>query len=137
MKQILILCGHLGKDPELRHTKKGTPVANLSLACKSGWGERERTTWFRCSAFNKRAEALAEYASKGDLLLVRGFLEVENVKDKETGEQRPGFWLNVIVDEFTFLASKEKKHSSATPEMGTDTEFDNFDPEEEDDDIPF
>ena len=132
MKQVLILIGHLGQDPEARTTQNGTNVANFTMACKSGWGERERTTWFRCTAFNKRAEALINYATKGDLIMVRGTLELEKVKE----EHGKGFWVNTIVDEWTFLNAKGKKDKSPsqTPPMAKDQDFDAG---EEDSDLPF
>ena len=57
----VILVGNLGKDPEIRRTQDGRPIANLSVATSDTWrdkatGERkERTEWHRVVIFNEGA----------------------------------------------------------------------------------
>ena len=70
MVNKVILVGRLGRDPELRHTQGGQPVANFTLATNERWtskdGERqERTEWHRIVAWGKLAELCGEYLSKG------------------------------------------------------------------------
>lgn len=63
----------LGRDAEVRYTPDGTPVANLSLAFsygKKGTDGKRPTQWVDGSLWNKRAEALAQYLTKGTLLAV-------------------------------------------------------------------
>ena len=50
LNKVLII-GHLGREPEMRFTASGRPVASFSFATTSGWtktdGERqEETDWF-------------------------------------------------------------------------------------------
>lgn len=74
------LCGRLGQDPEIRHLPNGMAVANLSLATKESWkdkntGEKkEKTEWHRIVVWGKLAEVAGEYCKKGQQLLVQGKL---------------------------------------------------------------
>lgn len=85
--------GRLGDDPVLRFTPSGHAVANFSIGHtprrKQGdeWVDGE-TVWMRCSIWRDDAEALANVATKGDLVLVTGALESRSWDDKETGQKR-------------------------------------------------
>ena len=85
--------GRLGDDPVLRFTPSGHAVANFSIGHtprrKQGdeWVDGE-TVWMRCSIWRDDAEALANAATKGDLVLVTGALESRSWDDKETGQKR-------------------------------------------------
>src|SRR2546421_8102673 len=68
----VILVGNLGKDPEIRRTQDGRPIAHLSVATSDTWrdkatGERrERTEWHRVVIFNEQICRIAEqYLKKG------------------------------------------------------------------------
>lgn len=67
------LCGHLGRDPEIRYSRAGDPIANLSVGCsyrvKKGGDWQEETEWVKVVAFNKMAEQ-AQEMRKGDLVVV-------------------------------------------------------------------
>jgi single-strand DNA-binding protein len=83
------IIGHLGNDPEMRHTQKGTPVASFSVASSRRWtgqdGQQgEETVWFRVSAWNRLGEICNQYLSKGSKVYVEGQL----TPDKETGGPR-------------------------------------------------
>src|SRR6185295_10235805 len=83
------LIGHLGHDPELRYTSKGTAVLNLRMATSRRWRDRdsdevkERTEWHRVVLFGKRAETLGEYAKKGTQLYVEGSLQTRDWTDRD------------------------------------------------------
>ena len=70
----LYLIGHIGQDPELRHTAAGLPIVNLSVATnrseKKGTEWTEVADWHRITAFDKTAEYLAKYAKKGGVIAV-------------------------------------------------------------------
>ena len=77
MYQRTIVVGNLGRDPELRYTPDGTPVASFSVAANRRWtdrdgGQQEKTTWFRVSAFGRQAEICNQYLAKGRLVVVEG-----------------------------------------------------------------
>lgn len=85
----VILVGNLGRDPELRHTTNGTPVANFTLATTDRWsdptsGERkERTEWHRIVVWGKQAEVAGEYLRKGKQVYVEGSLQTREWTDRE------------------------------------------------------
>ncbi len=68
--------GRLGSDPELRYTPSGTAVANFSLATDVGWCDNKSTVWFRVNAWDKQAEFVNQYLTKGRTVLVVGELSL-------------------------------------------------------------
>jgi single-strand DNA-binding protein len=64
----------IGKDAVLRHTQAGKPVLGFSAAFDTGFGDRKQTNWLDCSLWGERGEKLAEYLTKGTLILVEGDL---------------------------------------------------------------
>ena len=78
--QQLTILGHLGRDPELRHTPSGAAVATFSVAVSRRWtgpdGQpEEETEWFGVVTWNKLAEACHQYLRKGSLAHVVGRLK--------------------------------------------------------------
>ena len=78
----VILVGNLGKDPEIRRTQDGRPIANLSVATSETWrdkntGERkEKTEWHRVVIFNEGLTRVAEqYLRKGSKVYIEGSLQ--------------------------------------------------------------
>jgi len=90
MKSInkVTLIGHCGKQPEVRYTQSGAPVANFSLATNESWtsktGERQDTTeWHRIVAWGKLAEICQEYVHKGSYLYVEGKIQTRSYDDRD------------------------------------------------------
>src|SRR5213080_2250308 len=90
----VILVGNLGKDPEIRRTQDGRPVANLSVATSDSWrdktsGERrERTEWHRVVIFNEGLCRIAEqYLKKGAKVYLEGQLQTRKWQDQQ-GQDR-------------------------------------------------
>jgi single-strand DNA-binding protein len=80
MINVTVFEGHLGRDAELRRTKSGEAVLSLSAANTEKFttrdGEkRETTTWLRGSVWGKRAEAIAQYLTKGTQVRMQGKLQ--------------------------------------------------------------
>src|SRR2546422_3139053 len=85
----VILVGNLGKDPEIRRTQDGRPVANLSVATSDTWrdkttGERrEKTEWHRVVIFNEGLCRIAEqYLKKGSKVYLEGSLQTKKWQDQ-------------------------------------------------------
>jgi single-strand DNA-binding protein len=99
------LIGRVGRDVELRHTREGHAVATLSLATdrppKVG-GESE-TDWHAIVCWDKLAELVAEYASKGRLLYVAGRLQYRSWEDKEGKTRRTA---EIVASEIILLDRK-------------------------------
>lgn len=103
---IVTLIGNLTRDPELKHTPKGTAVCQVSLAVNhkytTGDGEkREEVNFIDCEMWGRTAEIVQEYCKKGNPLAVTGRLKQETWDDKTTGAKRSK--IKVIVGEMTLL----------------------------------
>ena len=90
----VILIGNLGADPEIRQTKDGRPIANLSIATSENWkdrntGERrEKTEWHRVVIFSEGLARIAEqYLKKGSKVYVEGQLQTRKWQD-QNGQDR-------------------------------------------------
>ena len=108
--------GNLGKDPEMRYTPTGRAVTNLTVASNdqytNGNGETVKiTTWFKCVAWDKKAELINKYFHSGDPIMIEGKL-------KPGPNGRPEIWsrqdgspaadYEVTVLEFYFLPKGDK-----------------------------
>jgi single-strand DNA-binding protein len=90
----VILVGNLGKDPEIRRTQDGRPIANLSVATSESWkdkntGERkEKTEWHRVVIFNEGLCRIAEqYLKKGAKVYLEGQLQTRKWQDKDGNDK--------------------------------------------------
>ena len=90
----VILVGNLGKDPEIRRTQDGRPIANLSVATSETWrdkatGERkEKTEWHRVVIFNEGLCKVAEqYLKKGAKVYIEGALQTRKWTDQSGVEK--------------------------------------------------
>jgi single-strand DNA-binding protein len=77
------LIGNLGTDPEMRYTPNGKAVTNMRIAVNTGFGENQRTDWFSIVAWDRLAEACAEYLRKGSRIYVEGRLQIRTWEDDD------------------------------------------------------
>jgi single-strand DNA-binding protein len=132
----VILIGRLGRDPELRYTADGTPVATFSVATtetrKNKDGTKsERTEWHRVVAWRKLGEVVGEYLKKGKLVYIEGSIQSREFEGKD-GVKRKTF--EIIASAMKMLGSgggEERKPAEFQEPQDAD-----FVPEKEDDDIP-
>ncbi|MBD3237848.1 MAG: single-stranded DNA-binding protein [Candidatus Eisenbacteria bacterium] len=87
-----ILIGNLGRDPEVRHTPSGTPVANFTLATTENFTDRSgnrqaRTEWHRIVTFGRLAEICGEYLRKGRQVYIEGRIQTRQWEDQQ-GQKR-------------------------------------------------
>lgn len=89
----VILLGNVGRDPEIRRTQDGKPIANFSLATSQTWkdadGERhEKTHWHSCVCFNEKlTEVIEKYVRKGSKLYVEGSLQTRKWQDNSGNDR--------------------------------------------------
>jgi single-strand DNA-binding protein len=90
----VILVGNLGRDPEIRRTQDGRPIANLSVATSESWrdkttGERkEKTEWHRVVIFNEGlCKIVEQYLKKGSKIYLEGQLQTRKWTDKDGHEK--------------------------------------------------
>jgi single-strand DNA-binding protein len=90
----VILVGNVGKDPEIRRTQDGRPIANLSIATSESWrdkssGEKkEKTEWHRVVVFSEPlCKVIEQYVKKGAKLYIEGALQTRKWTDKDGVEK--------------------------------------------------
>ena len=116
----VMLMGRLTKDPELRYTAGGAPVANLRMAInrvyQSQSGEKkEEVCYVTVVVWRKQAEAAGEYLKKGDPLFVEGRLQS---RSWETDDKQKRSIMEVVADRVQFLNRGGKGGASDAPHEG-------------------
>ena len=143
----VILIGNLGRDPELRYTQNGQPVANFSLATSEQWtdknsGEKvEKTEWHRIVVWGRSAEHCSKYLSKGRTVYIEGRLQTRDWEDKE-GQKRSTTEINAQTVQFLGGPRGQNQPDagspqSAGPDQPSSTGEDSGGPPLAGDDVPF
>lgn len=88
MLNKVTLIGNLGRDPELRYTQSGEPIANFSLATTEKWTgkdgqKQEKTEWHRVEVFGKTAQVVRDYCIKGKQVYLEGQITYDEWLDKD------------------------------------------------------
>jgi single-strand DNA-binding protein len=108
MYSKVILIGRLTKDPELRYTPKGTPVASFSLAInyryKQNDERKDETTFIDIVVFGKPAEFCGQYLNKGSAVIVDGRLQQR--RWESDGQQKSK--IEVVAQSVNFLPGSKK-----------------------------
>lgn len=135
----VILVGNLGRDPEVRYTTGGTPVANFTMATTDRWsdatsGERkEKTEWHRIVVWGKQAEIAGEYLRKGRQVYVEGSLQTREWTDRD-GNKR--YTTEVKAQRFQMLG-RAQDEPSPVPEPKGSAAVAESDSGFDEDDVPF
>lgn len=109
--QYTVIVGNVGRDPELRYTQSGVAVCDFSVAVNRRWTDRntneprEKTTWFRVSAWRGLAETCNEYVHKGMLVMVTGEIDASAYLSKENKEPKAS--LELTAREVQFLSGRD------------------------------
>jgi single-strand DNA-binding protein len=159
MKSVnkVILIGNLGKDPEVKFTPQGTPVAKITLATNESFKGKdgqwqERTEWHNVVLWQRLAEIAGEYLKKGGKVYIEGRLQTSSWDDKQSGQKK--YKTEVVANEMVLLGGRGEgggEHSGgsrgASASSGGGNNFDQSMPEPEhaqvgsspitDEDIPF
>jgi single-strand DNA-binding protein len=148
------LIGNLGKDPEIKYTPQGTPVAKLTIATnerfKDKGGEwQDRTEWHNVVLWQRLAEIAGEYLKKGGKVYVEGRLQTRSWDDKTSGQKK--YMTEVVASDLILLGGRGEGEAGgsysrgASASAGNGNNFDQRVPEHEpagsapitDEDIPF
>jgi single-strand DNA-binding protein len=127
----VILVGNLGKDPEIRRTQDGRPIANLSVATSDSWrdkatGERkEKTEWHRVVIFNEGLCKVAEqYLKKGAKVYIEGQLQTRKWTDQSGVEK---YSTEVVLQGFNSnLTMLDGRSGGGTGSLGSDEQGGDF-----------
>tara|TARA_R100000329_G_C7568717_1_gene201224 strand:+ start:346 stop:681 length:336 start_codon:yes stop_codon:yes gene_type:complete len=109
MYSKIIICGRLGRDPEMAYTKAGDNYATLAVAVNDKRKGGEETTWYRVTCWRKQAEFVTEYLKKGSTVLVDGRLKVSEYTNKQ-GEKK--FSLDIDANTVQAIGSKNENNQS-------------------------
>jgi len=143
------IVGNLTRDPELRFTPNGTPVAGFGIAVNKRYQNKSTGEWeseadfFNVSVWFKLAENCAESLSKGDRVLISGRISQDSWDDKD-GQKRSTYRIvaNIVAPSLEFAVCKVEKNAKADMGIGPAVKEAKGDVTEEDldfsnDDIPF
>jgi single-strand DNA-binding protein len=134
--------GHLGSDPEMRFTPKGSAVTTFRVATNRSWKtddgvRRDETEWFRVVAWGDLAEICNEYLRKGSRVYVEGRLQTRSWSDLTTGEKR--FMTEVVAQDVIILTPRGSDRSASPDGSPRDPSMERVPPPNTDgeDDLPF
>jgi len=118
MNQV-VLMGRLTRDPELRHTQTGTPVASFTIAVDRGFtpkdgGERQ-VDFIDVVAWRGTAELVTKHFCKGMLISVVGRLQIRDWTDKDNNKRRNA---EVVSENVYFTDSRRKQDGDASVPQG-------------------
>jgi single-strand DNA-binding protein len=125
----VILVGHLGRDPEVRHTQNNQKIVHLAIATSERWKDRqsgdprERIEWHRVVIFHENLAEIAErYLRKGSSVYLEGTLQTRKWTD-QSGQERST--TEVVVPRFrgelTLLGGRREGGGT---EIGSAEDFD-------------
>ena len=134
----VILVGNLGNDPDIRTTKNGGKIANLSIATSEKWKDKttgemkERTEWHRVVLFNEHLVKVAEnYLNKGSKVCVEGQIETRKWTDNSGVEK---YTTEIVLRPYTGFLTMLDGASSAPQKQAAKPVVEDDDLENE---IPF
>lgn len=111
----VILIGNVGKDPEVKYTPGGTPVAKFSLATNEAYKDKsgewqERVEWHNVVAWQRLAEIVGEYVQQGKKLYIEGRLQTSNWEDKQSGDKK--YRTEIIAQSILLLGNGNGQHTT-------------------------
>jgi single-strand DNA-binding protein len=103
-----IIVGNLGRDPEVRYTTGGQPVANFTVATNDRWTDKagqpqERTEWHRIVVWGKQAENCGQYLKKGRSVYIEGRIQTREWTNKDGQKQ---YTTEIVANQVQFLGGR-------------------------------
>lgn len=138
----VILVGHLGKDPEVRHLEGNVSVASFPLATSESYNKEgrkvEQTEWHNIVMWRGLADVAAKYLQKGKLVYIEGKLRTRSFEDKGGIKK---YTTEVVAENFTMLGRKsdfETESAQRPSNYKTESEAEQtFSSEGDTDNLPF
>ena len=117
MLNKIFLMGRLTRDPELRHTPSGVPVASFSLAVDRDFKDKQTgeksTDFIDIVAWRQTAEFVSRYFTKGRMSVVVGSLQLRDWTDRDGGKRRAA---EVVADTIYFGDSRRDAEAGGHPD---------------------
>jgi single-strand DNA-binding protein len=151
------LIGNLGKDPEIKYTPSGTPVAKITIATNERFKDKsgewqDRTEWHNVVLWQRMAEIAGEYLKKGGKVYIEGRLQTRSWDDKQTNQKK--YMTEIVASDMILLGGRGEGsgesgggYSRSAAAGGGNNGFDQRTPDQEpaavasgpitDEDIPF
>ena len=104
----VILIGHLGKNPEVRHLEGGNTVANFTIATNEYYKDKqgtriERTEWHNITAWRGLAELAEKHLHKGQQVYVEGRIRTRQYQDKDNQTR---YITEIVAEELSLLGAR-------------------------------
>lgn len=140
---VVAIMGRLAADPQMRQTQAGKSVCSFRIACDRGRKDangQNQTDWLDVVAWDKTADFVSRYFSKGSMIAVTGRLQSRNYQDKN-GNNRTA--IEIVANQVSFSGEKKQQDTkSFQPANENALNFaqggnDDFAPIEDADDLPF
>jgi single-strand DNA-binding protein len=142
-----ILIGNLGRDPELRHTASGKPVATFTVATNrartgADGATQEETEWHNIVAWDRLAEICQQYLQKGSKVYIEGRIQTRSWDDK-SGQKR--YMTEIVANQMIMLDAPGGRGEGSRPPRerqerpaaaAAEPEYE-FQGDHADDDLPF
>lgn len=116
------LLGRMTKDVELRHTNSGKAVGTFTVAVDNGYGDNKTTDFINCVAWEKTAEFIKNWFTKGRMIVLVGRIAS---RSWESEDGRKNYVTEVVVNEVSFAGEKKEETTGE------------FIPVENDEDLPW
>ena len=105
----VILVGNVGKDPDVKYSPSGTPIAKFSLATnerfKDSSGDwQERVEWHNVVAWQRLAEIVGEFVTSGSKVYIEGKLQTSSWEDRQSGQTK--YRTEVVARDLVLLGSR-------------------------------
>ena len=124
----VFLIGRLSRDPELRHTTSGTAVCQINVAISRpvSQGSEPQTDFINVVVWNKQAENVARYLSKGRQIAIEGRIQTRNY---DNNEGKRTYVTEVIASNVEFLGSaNDNNRTNTNSNPFDDNPFDSMEP---------
>ena len=113
MLNVAIIMGRLTRDPELRRTNSGKPVASITVAVDRDYApdcQEKETDFIDCVVWNGTAEFVGKYFKKGSMIILKGRLQIRGWTDKDGNKRRSA---EIVADNVYFGESKKSDSPSS------------------------
>ncbi len=115
---IVILRGRLTRDPEMSTTQSGVSTCKFTLAV-DGLRRDDNADFVPCKAFNKTADIIGQYCTKGKQIEVVGRLSINSYKDSQ-GQNKT--YTAVLVNNIDFISDGSRQAANTNESFGGEVE---------------
>lgn len=114
----VILVGNVGKDPEVRYSPSGTPVAKFSLATNEKFKDRsgewqDRVEWHTIVAWQRLAEIVGEFVATGSKVYIEGKLQTSSWEDRQSGQTK--YRTEIVARDLVLLGARGNGTGDSRP----------------------